>query len=406
MDVKKIRKDFPVLERKFNNKPIVYFDNSCMSLKPKQVVDAMNEYYYSYPACAGRSSHKLGDIVTEKYHDARKRIAKFVNAKRESEIIFTKNTTEGINMVANSFGLKSGDVVLTSDREHNSNLLPWIRLARTSGIKHEMVFSEEDMTFNLGEFERKVKSLKGNLKLVSIIHTSNIDGYTFPVREIAKISHDAGAMVLVDGAQSVPHKKVDVRKLDVDFLAFSGHKMLGPSGTGALYAKQEILEKMQPFVMGGETVKDSTYDDYIILPPPQRFEAGLQNYAGSIGMAAAADYIDGIGLENIGKHELALNKIMTEGLSEIDKVSILGHSNPEMRGGIVSFNIKGMFPHDVALMLDDTANIMVRSGAHCVHSWFNSHGIKGSVRASVYLYNTEEEARLFVDKVREISKLA
>jgi len=405
MDVEKIRADFPVLNEKIKGKSIIYFDNSCMSLRPKQVVEAMDEYYYKYPGCAGRSIHKFGEKVTEKYEEARRKIAKFLNAKADNEIVFTRNTTEGINLVANSFWFKPGDVVMTSDREHNSNLLPWQMLVKKSGIKHEIVYSAPDTTFDLGEFERKVKDIGDRLKLVSIVHTSNLDGYTIPIIEVIQIAHKAGALVMADGAQSVPHKKIDVRKLDLDFLAFSGHKMMGPSGMGVLYGKYELLEKLQPFLVGGDTVKDTTYDSCIFLNPPEKFEAGLQNYAGAIGLAVAAEYLEKVGMENVEKHETKLNEIITAGIKDIKGISILGPADPKMRGGIISFNIKDMFPHDIAIMLDDVANIMIRSGAHCVHSWFNAHSIRGSARASLYLYNTKEEAEVFIEKLKDISKL-
>lgn len=406
MDVEKIRADFPVLQQKLKGKSVIYLDNACMSLRPVQVLEAMNEYYYKYPGCAGRSIHKFGEMVTEHYEAARKRIAKLIGAKEKKEIIFTRNTTEGINLIANAFDFKSGDVVLTSDREHNSNLLPWQLLAKRKGVKHEIVFSAPDMTFDLGEFERKVKAIGDKLKLVSIVHTSNLDGYTIPVREVIEIAHDAGALVLVDGAQSVPHKKVDVRKLGIDFLAFSGHKMLGPSGIGALYGQYELLEKLRPFMVGGDTVKDTTYDSFVPLNPPEKFEAGLQNYASAIGLAAAAEYLEKIGLDKVEKHDTKLNEIITDGIKDIKGLSIIGPADPKLRSGIISFNIEGMFPHDIAIMLDDVANIMVRSGAHCMHSWFNAHAIRGSVRASLYLYNTREEVELFIEKLKEIAQLA
>jgi len=406
MDVEKLRNDFPVLQTKLKGKPVIYLDNACMALRPRQVVEAMNEYYYKFPGCAGRSIHKIGNMVTEAYEKARTRMAKFINAKEDKEIIFTRNTTEGINLVANAFGFKAGDVVLTSDREHNSNLLPWQMLVKKKGIKHEILYSNEDGTFNLGEFERKVKDIGDKLKLVSIVHTSNLDGYTIPIKEVIKIAHDVGTLVLIDGAQSVPHKNMDVRKLDVDFLAFSGHKMMGPSGIGVLYGKFGLLDKLEPFLTGGDTVKNSTYDSCVFLKPPEKFEAGLQNYASAIGLAAAADYLENVGLDKVEKHETELNRLITEGIKDIKGLTILGPANPELRGGIVSFNIKGMFPHDVAIMLDEMANIMIRSGAHCVHSWFNAHLMQGSARASLYLYNTKDEAQIFVEKLKEIAKLA
>ncbi|MCX6821498.1 MAG: aminotransferase class V-fold PLP-dependent enzyme, partial [Candidatus Aenigmarchaeota archaeon] len=388
-------------KQKINGKPIIYFDSSCVTLKPKQVVEAMNEYYEEYPGCAGRSIHKFGNRVTDKVKESRETIAKFIGAKKPEEIIFTRNTTEGINLLAHSLGLKKGDIILTTDREHNSNLLPWQVLAKTVGIKHKIVYSKKDMTFDINGFEKIVK----DAKLVSFVHTSNLDGYTLPIEEIIKIAHDNDALVIFDGAQSVPHKSVNVKKLDVDFFAFSGHKMLGPSGTGALYGKQHLLEELNPFMVGGDTVQKSTYDSCIFLKPPEKFEAGLQNYAGIVGFAAAAEYLDKIGKENIQKHEIELNRIITQAIENIDGLSIIGPSSPELRGGIISFNIEGINHHDIAMMLDERANIMIRSGQHCVHSWFNAHGIDGSARVSLYLYNTKEEAKVFIDNLKEISKL-
>jgi cysteine desulfurase/selenocysteine lyase len=402
MDIDKIREDFPALKQKINGKPIIYWDNACMTLRPVQVIEAMNEYYYNFPACAGRSIHKFGNKVTEKYHEARESIAKFINAKKTEEIIFTRNTTEGINLLAHSLGLGKGDIVLTTDREHNSNLLPWQMLSKTAGIQHKIVFSKKDMTFDLEAFEN---TMNKNVKLVSVVHSSNLDGYTTPAEKIIKIAHDFGSLVMLDAAQSVPHKPVDVKNLDVDFIAFSGHKMLGPSGTGVLYGKYHLLEKLNPFMVGGDTVENSTYDSHILLKPPEKFEAGLQNYPGAIGLGEAARYLEKVGKDNIAKHEIELNKFITKELSNLDGVSIIGPPSPELRGGIISFNIEGIGFHDVAVMLDDMANIMIRSGQHCVHSWFNANKMKGSARASLYLYNTKEEAQIFIDTLKEIVKL-
>jgi cysteine desulfurase/selenocysteine lyase len=257
------------------------------------------------------------------------------------------------------------------------------------------------MTFDLKEFEKMIKGVK----LVSMVHSSNLDGYTTPAEEIIKIAHENDALVMLDGAQSAPHKLVDVKKLDVDFFAFSGHKMLGPSGTGVLYGKYDLLKELNPFIVGGDTVQSSTYDSCVFLNPPEKFEAGLQNYAGSIGLAAAAKYLMDVGKENIQKHEKELNKFITEELNKIDGISIIGPESSDLRGGIISFNIEGLKYHDIALMLNERANIMVRSGQHCVHSWFNAHKISGSVRASLYLYNTMEEAHAFIDNIKEIIKL-
>nr|NIP40887.1 aminotransferase class V-fold PLP-dependent enzyme [Candidatus Aenigmarchaeota archaeon]NIQ17385.1 aminotransferase class V-fold PLP-dependent enzyme [Candidatus Aenigmarchaeota archaeon]NIS73588.1 aminotransferase class V-fold PLP-dependent enzyme [Candidatus Aenigmarchaeota archaeon] len=278
LDVERIRKDFPVLQREVKGKPIIYFDNACMTLRPVQVIEKICEYYREYPSCGERSLHKLGKRVDEEVERARDVVKKFINAKKFEEIVFTKNTTEGINLVANSLDLKSGDIVLTTDKEHNSNLLPWQRLT-FKGVKHEVIRSNPDNTFSLENFKKQISK---DVKLVSIVHTSNLDGVSTPVKEIVKIAHDNGSLVLLDGAQSIPHHPVDVRKLDVDFLAFSGHKMMGPSGIGVLYGKKDLLDRLGTFIVGGGTVVDTTHYEAKFEELPQKFEAGLQNYAGII----------------------------------------------------------------------------------------------------------------------------
>ncbi|HMB46473.1 MAG TPA: aminotransferase class V-fold PLP-dependent enzyme, partial [Candidatus Methanoperedens sp.] len=294
---------------------------------------------------------------------------------------------------------KNGDVVLTTDREHNSNLVPWQVQAHKRGIKHVIVHSNPDNTFDLDAFSRLFD--KNNIvRLVSMVHTANLDGYTIPVKEIIKIAHDHGALVMLDGAQSAPHKHVDVKALDVDFFALSVHKMAGPTGMGVLYGKHHLLEELAPFIVGGDTVSDTTYEGAKFLPPPDKFEAGLQNYAGIIGSGAAVDYISGVGMSNIEDHEKRLNTIITRGIKDLPGLKIIGPGEPDLRGGIISFTVelpKGGDAHDIALILDETENIEVRSGAFCVHSWFNYRKCEAAVRASLYLYNTEEEARKFID---------
>ncbi|MBU1975944.1 MAG: cysteine desulfurase [Nanoarchaeota archaeon] len=395
-NIEKIRADFPVL--KGNH----YLDSACMSLRPNQVVDKINEYYKEYPACAGRSYHKFGKKVTDEVEKARKIVKDFIGAKKEKEIIFSKNATESINLVANGMEFSEGDVVLTLDKEHNSNLLPWIKL-KDKGVIHEIVETNDDNTFNMEKFEEKLDKHDEKVKLVAFGLTSNLDGVSIPGSEIVKKAHKAGALVLFDAAQTVPHHEVNVKKLDVDFLAFSGHKMCGPSGVGVLYGKEELLMKLTPMIVGGETVIDSTYDSFELEELPSRLEAGLQHYAGILGLGCACEYLKKIGMKEIEKHELKLNEIMSE-LMKLDKVEIIGPVDPKLRGGIFNFNIDGMEPHNIAMMLDESSNVMVRSGAHCVHSWFNAKGLKGSVRASAYFYNSEEDVRAFVDAVKGLVK--
>ncbi len=390
MNSEQIRKDFPVLNK------VIYLDNACQTLRPIQVIEKINSYYTDYPACGGRSYHKLGKKVDEEVTNARKIIQKFLNAKKPQEIIFTKNTTEGINLIANSLGLQKGDVVLSSDKEHNSNLIPWQKLAK-KGIKHEI--------FEFGNLDDFKSKLNPSVKLVATVHTSNLDGTSQPISEMIKLAHSNGSLFLLDGAQSAPHKPVDLQKLDVDFFACSGHKMMGPSGIGILYGKYTLLEKLSVFLVGGDTVEETTYEKCKFLPPPEKFEAGLQHYAGIIGLGEAVKYLSKIGMKNIIAHEIKLNKRITEALGNNEKIELIGPKNAEKRGGIFSFNIKGMDPHEVAIMLDNSAQIAVRSGAHCAHSWFNKHNMQGSVRASLYCYNTEEDVDKFIDEIKKIISL-
>jgi cysteine desulfurase/selenocysteine lyase len=400
LNIEKIRADFNILKEKNKSTPI-YFDSACMSLKPIQVINAINDYYLNYPACAGRSSHKLGNIVTKKVKEARQLIAKFINAKDENEIIFTRNTTEGINLFANSIGLKHGDIVLISDKEHNSNLVPWLLLRDKIGIVVKIIHGNEDGSFNLDNFRQMV----AGAKIVSIVHTSNLDGVTNPIREIVEIAHRNNALVFVDAAQSIAHKKIDVKDLDVDFLAFSGHKMMGPTGTGVLYGKYKLLEKLEPFLVGGDTVDYTTYTDYKFLPVPEKFEAGLQDYAGIIGLGEAVLYLSRFDFKEIREHELKLNTYITEEFGKIPQIKIIGPENPALRSGIINFYIEGMDMHKFAVMLDEMANIEIRTGQHCVHSWFADKKILTSARASLYIYNTMEEAEAFITNLNKIIKI-
>ncbi|MCK5474860.1 MAG: aminotransferase class V-fold PLP-dependent enzyme [Candidatus Aenigmarchaeota archaeon] len=403
MNLEKIRQDFPALNQMINGKPPIYFDNSCMTLKPIQVIDAMNEYYMKYPACHGRSTHKFAKSVTEKFEEARRKMRAFINADSEKEVLWTRNTTEGLNLIARTLDFKEGDTIITTDIEHNSNLLPWQWVAKNYGAKHIPLESNEDVTFNLERFQ---ETMNKSVKLVSVVHTSNVTGVTIPLKEITKIAHEFGALVAVDAAQSAPHIPLDVKKLDVDFLALSVHKMAGPTGMGVLYGKQHILEEMPQFLVGGETVLDSTYETKEIAQLPDKFEAGLQNYSGAIGAGAAAEYLKKIGLDNIHNHELGLNGYLTKKMEEFEGVNLLGPKDAEKRGGIYTFVVEGVDSHELGMLLDEAANIMMRSGAHCVHSWFNKHNIPASIRASFYLYNTKEEIDVFIEKFRQILDFA
>ncbi len=416
------RNDFPALSQKRNGKPPIYFDNACMTLKPKSVINAIMEYYTKFPACGGegRSAHWFSSEVNKGVEEARKSIAKFIGAKSEREIIFTRNTTEGINIVANGYPWGKNEKVLTTVKEHNSNLYPWKDLEKKGIIKYYYLPFKEDHTFDLGGFEKFVKE-KG-ITFVSMGITSNLDGYTIPFKEITDVAHRYGAKVLLDGAQYIPHNKMDVGEADVDFLSFSVHKMCGPSGIGILYGKYELLKEIKPFIKGGGMIADTFLDrDPIYLSPPHRFEAGLQDYAGIIGAGEAARYLMEIGMEDIAKYEEELNSYLDKKLKELPEYgkefSIIGPSSPEKRSGITTliFARSGVVYMDenppkigIASLLDAWENIMVRSGEFCVNAWFNFYKIsreREKVRASLYFYNTKEEVDKFVEAISKIVSL-
>ncbi len=399
MDISQYRQDFPVLQKQ----KTIYLDTACQSLRPQIVIDAIKEYYEQSSACSGRSMHSLAARVTQQVDQTRLAIEKFIGAAKKEEIVFTRNTTEGINLVANSLGWQAGDVVLVSDKEHNSNLIPWQKLTQNNGVILKIIPTLPDNTFNLEAYHQILN--EAPVRLVAIGLTSNLDGISIPYSEIAKSAHKTGALLLFDAAQYAPHHKINVKSMECDFLAFSGHKMLGPSGTGVLYGRYDLLEKMEPFLVGGETVVSSTYASCEFLPPPEKFEAGLQDYAGIIGLGAAVEYLQKVGFDAIQRQELELNRAATAGLADLSGIHIIGPIDPASRGSIFTFYLDGIDSHRVALMLDQMAGIMVRSGQHCVHSWFNAHQIAGSVRASMYFYNTLEEIERLVENVRKIRKV-
>lgn len=393
------RQDFPTLD---TENPPVYLDNACMTLRPKPVIEAIKSYYEQSPGCGGRSVHRYATTVSRKMMDCRKKMAELFNARESNEIIFTKNATHSLNQVAKGLSWEKGDVVLTTDREHNSNLVPWLQLEEEQGIDHRVIKSNDDNTFNLENFENACAEAGSNLKMVSLSHVGNLDGIATPVKEATKIAKDFGALVCIDGAQSTPHMKVDVQDLGIDFMAFSIHKMMGPSGMGGLWGRMDLLEGMRSIQSGGSTVDTSHYDSLTWSKPPARFEGGLGNYAGILGTSAAIDYISKIDLDAVHEHEVSLNRVMTSILKDVNGLRIIGPEDPAQRGGICSILLDNIDAHDIAILLDEAAGVMVRSGMHCVHSWFNAKGIdRGSLRASAYLYNTEDEVKLFADTLVE-----
>jgi cysteine desulfurase/selenocysteine lyase len=398
MDVERVRNDFPLYAGA--NKDYIYLDNACQTLRPTSVVEAISRYYLEYPACGGRSVHRLATQVSIEVDEAREKVASFLGAKRPEEIAFTKNCTEALNLVSKGCKFQKGDVVVTTDFEHNSNHVPWIYLQHSRGIRRRFVLTPHSGLFDIEAFKN---AMSREVKMVSMVHCNNITGAGIPAKEVVEISHDYGAMVMLDGAQAAPHHKVDVGRLDVDFYAISVHKMLGPSGMGVLYGKMDHLRELEPLVAGGGGVSLTTQEKAELLPPPERFEAGLQNYSGIIGTGAAVDYLNQIGMDEIGDHEASLNERATSRLETISNVSILAPSEAKNRGNILSFNIKGMSSHDVAMILDEIGKVMIRSGMHCVHPYFLARQLEGCARASFYVYNSLEEVDMFAAKVSEVA---
>ena len=398
-NVDSIRNDFPALQQTVKGKAPVYFDNACMTLRPTQVIEAMDTYYREHPSCHRRSVHKFGKQTTAAYDKARKTVRRFIQAGDAGEVIFTKNATEGVNIVAHGLTFQAGDVILTTTLEHNSNFLPWQVVAKKAGASLNTVPLTPQLTFDMEAYQ---KALTDEVKVVAVPMKSHITGYTFPVREIIRMAHEKGAVVLIDAAQSAAQEDIDAAGLDADFLVFSFHKMLGPSGMGCLYGKKAYLDNLTPVFIGGETVDDVSHKSYTLTQVPERFEAGLQNYGGAMGVTAAVEYLERAGREAVRAHLTRLNTIVTEGIAELPKIRILGPAAAAERGGIVNFIIDGMDAGELSIILDEADNIMTRSGVHCCHAGYKRHNLSPSLRLSFYMYNTEQEARLFVDRLTKI----
>ncbi len=396
IDVEAVRSDFPVLNRSWGDRPpLVYLDSACMSLKPRQVVEAVREYYELHSACAGRSVHTLATEVSLRVDRSRAALARFLGASRLEELVFLRNTTEALNIVSRRLGLGRGDAVVVSDREHNSNLVPWLALRDMAGTQLRVVRSEPDGTFRTDRLHEALSP--GDVKVVAMAHTNNLDGYTYPIRDIAEIAHDRGALVVVDGAQSAPHMDIDVVELDVDFFALSIHKMLGPTGVGALYGRWELLDGMAAYNVGGDTVSVVRYDGVEFTGPPSRFEAGLQDYAGIYGAEAAIGYLEALGMEEVRSHDIALNRRATEAVRDMAGIRILGPQDPDLRGSTLAFIAEGVDCHELGMVLDELGNVAVRSGMHCNHAWFNERQLPGAVRASFYVYNNDQDVDRFTE---------
>jgi len=409
LDPYKIRQDFPILKRKINNHPLIYFDNAATTQKPKQVIKAIKEFYENYNANVHRAIHTLSQESSELYENTHEEVAKFINAEGMEEIIFVRGTTEAINLVAYAWGLhnlKSENEVLVTLMEHHSNIVPWEMLSKTKGFQVKYAEVNDDGTLN---YESLENAISDKTKIVCLAHVSNVTGVINDVKKVAKIAHEYGALVLVDAAQSVPHLPVDVKDLDIDFLAFSGHKMLGPTGIGALYGKREILEEMKPFHGGGSMIKEVTFNtmtrhcSFSLNDLPWKFEAGTPNICGGVGLMAAVKYLNDLDMENVREHEEILTEYTIRRMQECEKVQIYGPEDASLKCGILPFGVEGLSSHDVALFLD-SYGIMIRSGFHCAQPLHEKFSLNSSARASFYIYNTREEIDQLVEALKEIER--
>ena len=401
-----IRKDFPTLKRSVHGKPLVYLDSTATSLKPYPVIEAISDFYLNHNANIHRGVYLLSQEATELYEGARKKIKKFFSVPEDGEIVFTKGATESINLVASSWARKrlgNGDVIILSEMEHHSNMVPWQLVAEERGAVIKYIPLTEDGRLDLDYYE---SILDSNVKIVSVNHISNVLGTLNPVEKIVELAHRYGAMVLIDGAQSAPHIRVNIEKIGADFYAVSAHKMLGPTGIGFLYAKRKTLEEMDPYQAGGDMILEVTLKGATWNEVPYKFEAGTQNMAGVVGFGAAIDYLSAIGMDSIAEHGWRLAKKAREALSAFGGITLYGPSEASP-GGVVSFNMKGVHPHDVGTILD-MEGVAVRTGHHCAQPLMKVLGVSATVRASFYLYNTEDDIEALcraLTRVKEVFHL-
>ncbi|HET6730307.1 MAG TPA: cysteine desulfurase [Nitrososphaeraceae archaeon] len=406
LDIEKIRKDFPILERRIKGgHRLIYLDNAATTQKPKVVIDAITNYYTSYNSNIHRAVHQLAEEATSAYEEVRQKVAKLINAQSVEEIVFTKNATESINLVANSWAkqkLTKGDKVLTSEIEHHSNIVPWQLIAGEVGASVSYLNVRDDGLIDLDGYPSHLSD--PSLKLVSISQMSNVLGSILPVRDMIKLAHERNIPVMIDAAQSVPHMKVDVQDLDCDFMAFSAHKMLGPTGVGILFAKRELLEEMPPFIGGGDMIKEVHKDHTIFNDLPYKFEAGTPNIADVIGFGAAIDYLNDLGFKNIREHEIEITRYALERMSEVSNITIYGPKDTTERGAVISFNLGDIHPHDLATILNDFG-IAMRSGHHCAQVLMERLEVSATSRVSFYLYNSKEEVNILINALENARRL-
>lgn len=404
LDIEKIRKDFPVLDREVHpGKRLIYLDSAATSQKPLQVIGAMDDYYRQTNSNIHRGIHKLAEDATAAYEGSRERIAKFIGAGSSREIIFTRNTTESINLVAYSWGrknLSAGDVIILTEMEHHSNLIPWYLLAEEIKIEIEFIPVTEDGRLDMAVYR---KLLERKPKLVSFMHMSNVVGTINPAEEIIQLAHDADALALVDGAQSVPHFSVDVQALDADFYAFSSHKMLGPTGLGVLYGKEALLEAMPPFMGGGDMIKRVELGRFTVNDLPHKFEAGTPAIAEVIGLGAAVDYLSELGMDKVSAYEHELTEYAIERLEEVPGVWVFG-PDASLKGGVTAFTLEGAHPHDVSQILDRDG-VAVRAGHHCAMPLHEKFNLPATSRASFYIYNTKSEIDQFIESLYKVKEI-
>jgi cysteine desulfurase/selenocysteine lyase len=410
LDPYKIREDFPILKRKINNHSLIYFDNAATSQKPKQVIEAIKNFYENHNANVHRAVYTLSQEASELYEKAHEEVANFINANGMEEIVFVRGTTEAINLVAYAWGLRNlrkGDEVIVSLMEHHSNIVPWEILSKINGFNVKYAEVNSDGTLNYEAFEDMISK---KTKIVCVSHVSNFSGVINDVKRVARVAHEHGALTLIDGAQSVPHLPINVKDVDVDFLAFSGHKMLGPTGIGALYGKREILEEMEPFQGGGEMIREVSFNTITRRCSitwndlPWKFEAGTPNVCGGVGLMEAVRYLRKLGMENVKAHECMLTEYAMQRMQECQKVKIYGPKDASVKCGIIPFNVEGLSSHDVALFLDNYG-IMIRSGFHCAQPLHEIFKLKSSIRVSFYIYNTREEVDRFIEVLKEIEQV-